>query len=280
MPDNRIITVLSGKGGTGKTTVAAALASAADNSYYIDCDVEEPNGKFFIRPNIKQTYEFKQPVPRINEENCTFCGKCADLCEYSAISIIKNSKRSFVFDELCHSCGVCWSVCPADNAISKKFKAIGRVHIGLAKNREEESFREGLLNIGEPSGVPLVNHLLEDIDKEKKYIIDAPPGTSCPVVASLIPSDLALVVTEPTPFGINDMELTLELIEHMDKRGAIIINKSRSENREIEDIAERHSMPVIGEILYSRDIAIDYSDGVLNSNMLETIKEIAGRIYE
>ncbi|MDY6787841.1 MAG: ATP-binding protein [candidate division WOR-3 bacterium] len=277
MADRRIITVLSGKGGTGKTTVASALAMTMENAYYIDSDVEEPNGKFFMKPNINDSYTFKNPVPRIDENKCTFCGKCADGCEYSAISIIKNSKKSFVFDELCHSCGLCWTICP-ENAIDQFPKPVGDVNKGIADTCSTESFKEGLLNIGLPSGVPLINHLLEDLDDNRTYIIDAPPGTSCPVVAALMPCDFALIVTEPTPFGINDLELTLELIRDIGRKGGIVINKFRNENREIKKLSEEYSMPILATIPYERSIAEDYSDGVLNSRVTDAVSDIIGRI--
>lgn len=275
MADRKIITVLSGKGGTGKTTVAAGLASILNNAYYIDSDVEEPNGKFLLEPQLTDRDLFTKPVPRIIDSKCTYCGKCADSCQYSAISIISNVEKSFVFDELCHSCGVCWTICP-ENAIEQLPKEVGYVNRGIASGKKYESFREGLLNIGEPSGVPLINHILSDLDDNKNYIIDAPPGTSCPVVAALMPSDFALIVTEPTPFGVNDLELTLEMIEDIGKKSGIIINKHRGYSSIVENIAEKYSVPVIGRIPYNRAIAEDYSNGMLNPILKDSLEEIAG----
>ncbi|MFO8062264.1 MAG: ATP-binding protein [bacterium] len=275
MTERRIITVLSGKGGTGKTTVAAGLATVMDNSYYIDSDVEEPNGKFFLNPQIAKKERFTKPVPRIVEASCTYCGKCADECQYSAISIISNTKKTFVFDELCHSCGVCWTVCP-ENAIEQLPKPVGYINRGIASGKKYESFREGLLDVGEPSGVPLINHLLSKFDDNRNYIIDAPPGTSCPVVAALMPCDFALIVTEPTPFGVNDLELTLEMIGEIGKKSGIIINKQRGDSRIVEDIAEKYSVPVIGTIPYNRAIAEDYSNGIISPVLKNEIEKIAG----
>jgi MinD superfamily P-loop ATPase len=193
-----IISIASGKGGTGKTTIAVnlALSLPQGTAQLIDCDVEEPNSHLFVSPTITRVTSVGIPVPRIDESKCTYCGKCAKVCEYHAIAVIL--KNVLVFDELCHGCGACSHLCP-EKAISEVEREIGIVQEG---NANGISFINGVLNIGEPMASPLIRRVKQKVQKERIVILDAPPGTACPVIESVKGSDFCLLVTEPTPFGL------------------------------------------------------------------------------
>jgi len=205
-----IITIASGKGGTGKTTVAtnlaATLARMGQNVLYLDADVEEPNGHIFIKPEIERETVITRPVPEVDLEKCNFCGKCSGFCQFHAIAVIKD--KVLVFPELCHSCGGCYHICP-EKAIVEKPAQIGVVRTGGV------SFVEGRLGIGEIVVPPLIRAAKESISDSKTIIVDAPPGTSCPVIEALDGSDYVLLVTEPTPFGLHDLKLVMALGERL-----------------------------------------------------------------
>ena len=217
-----IISIASGKGGTGKTTVAVnlALSLPAGTVQVIDCDVEEPNSHLFLSPSIHQVTSMGIPVPRIDESKCTYCGKCAQVCEYHAIAVIL--KNVLVFDELCHGCGACSYLCP-EKAIFEVEREIGIVQEG---NANGINFINGVLNIGEPMASPLIRRVKERIQKDKIVILDAPPGTACPVIESVKGSDFCLLVTEPTPFGLNDLELAVGMLEKLGiPKGCLLIRR-------------------------------------------------------
>ena len=200
------IAVASGKGGTGKTTIATNLAlSVGSNVQLLDCDVEEPNAHFFIHPTFEVTRPITTPVPEVDEEKCTFCGKCSDICQFKAIAVL--DKTVLVFQELCHSCGGCMEVCP-ENAITEKGRELGIIQTG---HRNGIEFIHGKLRVGEAMSPPLIRAVREYELPDKLTIIDAPPGTSCPVIASVKDSDFVLLVTEPTPFGLHDLKLAVGL---------------------------------------------------------------------
>jgi MinD superfamily P-loop ATPase len=253
-----IISIASGKGGTGKTTVAVnlALSLPKGNVQLIDCDVEEPNSHLFLSPSIHQVSSVGISVPRIDESRCTYCGKCAKVCEYHAIAVIL--KNVLVFDELCHGCGACSYLCP-EKAIFEVEREIGIVQGG---STDGVLFANGVLNVGEPMASPLIRKVKEKIQKEKIVILDAPPGTACPVIETVKGSDFCLLVTEPTPFGLNDLELAVGMLEKLGIPRGVVVNKADVGDREVWDFCQSQNIPVLMEIPMDRRIAESYSRGI------------------
>ena len=253
-----IISIASGKGGTGKTTVAVnlALSLPRDNVQLIDCDVEEPNTHLFLNPTLQQVTSVGIPVPRIDESKCTYCGKCAQVCEYHAIAVIL--KNVLVFDELCHGCGACSYLCP-EKAIFEVNREIGILQEGGANGIP---FVNGVLNVGEPMASPLIRTVKEKIRKDKIVMLDAPPGTACPVIETVKGSDFCLLVTEPTPFGLNDLELAVGMLEKLRIPKGVLVNKSDIGDRKVWDYCRSREIPVLMEIPVDREIAESYSKGI------------------
>ena len=253
-----IISIASGKGGTGKTTLAVNLALSLPKGtvQLIDCDVEEPNSHLFLSPSIHQVASVGIPVPRINESKCTYCGKCAQVCEYHAIAVIL--KNILIFDELCHGCGACSYLCP-EKAIFEVDREIGIVQEGNANGIH---FVNGVLNIGEPMASPLIRRVKEKIQREKTVILDAPPGTACPVIESVKESDFCLLITEPTPFGLNDLELAIGMLEKLGIPKGVVVNKADIGDRSVWDYCATKNIPVLMEIPMDRKIAESYSKGI------------------
>jgi MinD superfamily P-loop ATPase len=252
------ISIASGKGGTGKTTVAINLALALSDSSvlkFLDCDVEEPNAHFFLKPEIKQKIPVYVPVPEIKEEKCNYCGKCAEICEYNALAVLKDTV--LVFSELCHGCGGCMLLCP-EQAIVEKNREIGVLESG---SKGQITFVHGRLNIGEAMSPPLIREVKIRIKPSETVIIDAPPGTSCPVIEAIKGSDFTLLVTEPTPFGLNDLKLAVETLEQMDIPHAVVINRSGTGHNKVWDYCHSKNLPVLMEIPLDRKIAEAYSEG-------------------
>ncbi|WFD09595.1 ATP-binding protein [Tepidibacter hydrothermalis] len=247
------IAVLSGKGGTGKTTVSTNI-SLALNANYIDCDVEEPNGFLFLQPSIDRTDGVSVEYPHIDEEKCISCGECVKNCNFNALVNVKN--EIMVFDKLCHSCGACEIVCKS-GAIKYKLREIGKIEEG---KRSHIKCTRGILNIGEPMAVPIIKKILNNIETDVN-IIDCPPGTSCNVVNSLKYADMAVLVTEPTEFGLHDLKMAVELVRMFDIPFGIVINKDNVENNLVRNYCENEEIDVIGRIPYSKDIARIYSRG-------------------
>ncbi len=278
------ITVASGKGGTGKTLVATSLAlSIGENAQFLDCDVEEPNGYIFLKPEIKKTIKICLPKPTIDIKRCSFCGRCRSACHYNAISVIKPGNKSrgkvLFFYELCHSCGACALVCP-ENAIYEKEEEKGTVEIGTA--RGIFSFIQGKLKVAEPSPVPVVKAVKKHIRQDRVNIIDACPGTSCPVVEAVKGADFCILVTEPTPFGLNDLALALGMTKKMGIPSGIIINRADIGDKEVENYAKKQGIPILLHIPFQRQIAVSYSRGIplvsIFPEYVSTLKEIFTRI--
>ena len=254
-----VISVASGKGGTGKTLVATSLALALSDKrkvQLLDCDVEEPDAHIFLHLAINRSEPVTIPVPRIDEMKCTYCGKCAEVCVYNAIAVLK--EKVLVFPELCHGCGACSYLCP-ESAISEVGREVGVVETGKSGNME---FIQGRLAIGEPMAPPIIREVKKHIDRMREVIIDVPPGTSCPVVEAVKNSDFCLLVTEPTPFGLNDLSLAVELMKKLQIVCGVIINRDGVGDGKTEQYCQDQGIPILLKIPLDRDIARLYSKGV------------------
>lgn len=247
------IAVLSGKGGTGKTTVSTNLALAL-KSNYIDCDVEEPNGFIFLKPGINKTEKVKVEYPFINDEKCTSCGKCVSVCQFNALAKVKDD--IMLFEKLCHGCGACEIACEYD-ALTYKKREIGTIEDGKIGDL---SCRRGILNISEPMAVPVIRTLLKDLPQNIN-LIDCPPGTSCNVVTSLKYAHGAILVTEPSEFGLHDLKMAVELVKMYDIPFGIVINKDDEKDNIIKRYCKDEKINLIGTIPYSKDTAVLYSNG-------------------
>jgi MinD superfamily P-loop ATPase len=257
-----IISVASGKGGTGKTTVAVNLALSLDAVQLLDCDVEEPNAHIFLNPFIKEKVASTVPVPDVDESKCTYCGKCREVCAYHAIAVLpkgdKNQGSILLFPHLCHGCGGCSLLCP-EKAIREVNKEIGIVEIGDAGTVQ---FIHGKLNIGEIMSPPLIKHVKKYIDPSRTVIIDAPPGTSCPVITTVKGSDFCILVTEPTPFGLHDLTLAVEVLRKMNIPFGVIINRAGIGDEKVDQYCHQESIPILMHIPYDIKIAEAYSKGI------------------
>ena len=250
------ISVASGKGGTGKTTIATSLALMLNSAQYLDCDVEEPNGHIFLKPQIREMISVGIPVPQVDLSKCTHCGMCFEVCEYHAIITILD--KVLVFPELCHGCGGCVSICP-DGAIIEVEREIGVVEKGIAGNT---AFIQGRLNLGEPMAPPLIRKVKQASNPSKIAILDAPPGTSCPVVQAVKGSDFCLLVTEPTPFGLNDLTLAVAMVRILKIPFGVVINVADIGNQDVFTYCMEEGIPVLLEIPFERKIAVAYSRGI------------------
>ncbi len=252
------IAIASGKGGTGKTTVAVNLACVlADNGQkvqYLDCDVEEPNGHIFLKPQIAVTESVGILIPVVDEKTCTGCRKCAEVCQYHAIAVLK---KALVFPELCHGCGGCARVCPV-RAIREQNRPIGVVETGRSAG---VLFVQGRLNVGEPMAPPLIRFVKKKAITDGIAILDAPPGTSCPVVTTVRDADYVLLVTEPTPFGLNDLRLAVEMIRQLGLRHGVVINRADSGDGRVRDYCAEAQIPLLLELPDDRRVAEAYSRG-------------------
>jgi MinD superfamily P-loop ATPase len=263
-----IISIASGKGGTGKTTISTNLAlSVGSGVTFLDCDVEEPNAHLFLHPVLENTETITTPVPEVDENKCTLCGKCAEICQFKAIIVI--GKTVLPFPELCHSCGGCMEVCP-ENAIKETGRELGIIQQG---HRNGIRFVHGILRVGEAMSPPLINKVRSFSDNEPLTIIDAPPGTSCPVIASMNGTDFVLLVTEPTPFGLYDLKLAVGAVRILGIPHGIIINRSDIGDDRVIAFAKEENIPVLMEIPFERRMAEYYSKGELIVEMMPEWKE-------
>jgi len=252
-----IISIASGKGGTGKTTVAASLALSINSDVqFLDCDVEEPNAHIFLKPKIKRSKAVSIPIPKIDDSKCNFCGKCAEVCAYNALTVLK--EKVLIFPHLCHGCGGCNLLCP-QKAITEVNKEIGVVEIG---NSSHLQFIHGRLNIGEVMSPPLIRAIKEYINPTRTVIADTPPGTSCPVIESIKGSDFCILVTEPTPFGLYDLTLAVEVLRKLKIPFGIVINRSDIGDNKIYDYCKKENISVMMEIPFKKEIAVAYSKGI------------------
>lgn len=262
------IAVLSGKGGTGKTLLSVNMAAASESAIYIDCDVEEPNGYLFFKPEAIVEENVSVKIPEVNKELCSGCRKCVDFCKFNALAFIK--KAPIVFGDICHSCGGCSLLCP-ENAITEKDKVIGKIEKGKSQGIDVYT---GILNTGEVSGVPIIDKLLEENRKsssngevsnniernEKLSIIDCPPGSACIVMESIKDADFCVLVAEPTAFGAHNLEMVYELVSLFGKPFGVVLNKCLDGENPSEEFCKEKGIKILGRVPFEKEL------GEINSN--------------
>ena len=272
------IAVLSGKGGTGKTFVSVNLAAVAEHAAYIDCDVEEPNGRLFFKPDKPTETPVYTLLPSFNAQKCTGCRKCVDFCRFNALVFVKGNPMAFA--EVCHACGGCVLVCPS-GAVTEQKRPVGIVEIGQSANVQIVT---GVLNPGEASGVPVINAALKSAKNNSLTVIDCPPGSSCAVMESVEDADFCLLVAEPTIFGLHNLKMVVELVRLFHKPLSVVINKSDGRFEPIESFCGQNQIPILCRIPYSEKLAqlcaraeiAVFEDDEMNNlflRLLETVKK-------
>ncbi|MDX9881634.1 MAG: ATP-binding protein [Prolixibacteraceae bacterium] len=271
------IAIASGKGGTGKTFVSTNLFYAAQKTgepvTLIDCDAEEPNVTEFISGDVYASQKVFQHIPVIDTEKCTFCGKCHEWCNYKAIVIIPEKKYIRVLEELCHDCGACLAACQF-GAITEKEKRVGVVRSMYSGPHAE--IIEARSEVGVYSPVPVIKEAIAEANGHFLSLLDSPPGISCPFIATVVPADFVVLVTEPTPFGLNDLKLSVETLQEIGKPFGVVINRAGLGNTEVHDWLNENQIPILMEIPFDREIARIYSVGrVLSEENPEYEKRFA-----
>jgi MinD superfamily P-loop ATPase len=272
-----IISIASGKGGTGKTLVATSLALALKDKHKVkllDGDVEEPNDHVFLKPKITGSEPVFIPVPKIDEEKCTRCGQCAELCAYNAIAVL--GEHVLTFPELCHGCGACSYLCP-EKAISEENRPTGVVEWGGVGSID---FVQGRLTVGEAMPSPVIRQVKRHTDSESIAIIDSPPGTSCPVVTTIEGSDFCLLVTEPTPFGLNDLVLAVETVRQLGIACGVVLNRVGVGDNSVEEYCRKENIPILLTIPLDTGIARFYSRGITLVEGMPEWKEKFVQLFE
>jgi len=271
------IAIASGKGGTGKTTISTNLATVISRHnlqvQYLDCDAEEPNGHIFLKPEIESSADITVGVPEVDLEKCTGCGKCGQLCQYSAIVCLKD--KPLVFEELCHSCGGCMAICP-ENAITERQRKIG---VGQFGRSGKLHFGHGMLDIGAIQTPALIRSVKQKAIDKGVVVLDVPPGTSCPVIEAIKGSDFVLLVTEPTPFGLNDLELAVGMVRELNLPFAVAINRSDIGDDAVVKYCRNEGIEVMLTIPNDRQIAQAYSRGTMIVEALPEYKDKFENVY-
>ncbi|MEM2108519.1 MAG: ATP-binding protein [Candidatus Bathyarchaeia archaeon] len=268
-----IIAVASGKGGTGKTSVAVNMAVSVGNVKLLDCDVEEPNAHLLLHPEISRKEPVYTFIPKINKALCNFCGECAKFCQFNAILAIP--EEILVFPELCHSCGGCAIVCPRE-AITWEKHGVGTLHFGVADN---VSLVYGELKVSKPLSVPVIKAVKRHINEAKTVLLDSPPGTSCPFVETVKGSNFCLLVTEPTPFGLHDLKIAVEVLRKLAVPFGVIVNRADIGEKKLYDYCREKNIRIMLEIPYQRRIAELYSLGIQFSLEMPEWKEKFQALY-
>lgn len=271
------IAVLSGKGGTGKTFVSVNLAYAKGESVYIDCDVEEPNGRLFLKPQTKLLEKVNAMVPAVDAQKCTGCRKCVEFCKFNALAYIKD--KLLIFPELCHACRGCVMLCP-EKALAEARRHIGHIEHGTSKDVE---VRTGILNTGEATGVPIIRKLLSSKSQDGTVIVDCPPGSACSVMESIKDADFCLMVAEPTVFGIHNLDMVYNLVKLFKKPHALVVNKDMAghsaslhcspcnpgDKSLIEKYCGEKDIKIIASIPYDSELALVNSKGLVAAEEYE-----------
>jgi len=272
------ISVLSGKGGTGKTMVSVNMAYAMNNCTYVDCDIEEPNGEIYLKPVQDLVEKVAVDVPAPLEERCAGCRECVEFCKYHALAYVKG--KLMVFPELCHDCGGCIRLC-RNGALMTAKRDIGKIIYG---HRDGVRTRAGVLNVGEATGVPIIRRLIGELPEHGDIIADCPPGSSCTVMESILGSDYCILVAEPTVFGIHDMNAVYELAKLFSIPAGVVINKATDGNRDVEEFCSGKGIPVLWRIPFDREIGLLNSKGILlageNERYLKIFKGLVLKVKE
>jgi MinD superfamily P-loop ATPase len=272
MRNSIAIAVASGKGGTGKTTFAVSLALAAERSVsLLDCDVEEPNCDIFLNPKYTKTEDVTVLIPEADNRKCSACGNCSKICRFNAIVSLPSGPM--IFPKLCHSCGGCVRVCPT-RALTEKKVSIGTINSALCGSMH---FFQGKMNVGHAMSPPLIRAVKRHTTPSGITIIDCPPGTSCPMIAAIKGADFVLLITEPTPFGLNDLKLAVETVRQLNIPFAVILNRSDSGDNNVDVYCQNESIPILLRVTESRDIAKAYSQG---KTLVSTVPTIQGMLIK
>jgi MinD superfamily P-loop ATPase len=254
------IAVASGKGGTGKTSVTVNLALSLGSVQILDCDVEEPNVHILLRPTVTGTFPVELKVPKILEERCDYCGECARFCQFNALFVA--GETAMVFPELCHSCGGCSIVCSKD-AIIEEPRQIGRIVKGVcARTSGNINLVYGEINVGEALAVPVIAAVKDHIDEKNMVFLDSAPGSACPLVETVHGADFCLLVTEPTPFGLHDLIVAVDVVKKLKIPMGVVVNFAGIGDRGVYDYCEENGIPIMLEIPFDRRIAELYSRGI------------------
>lgn len=260
------IACLSGKGGAGKTFTAVNLAAAAEQAVYIDCDVEEPNGRLFLKPEQTEERIVSTLLPKFDEKRCSGCKKCVEFCRFHALIYIKDKPK--VFPEVCHSCGGCKIVCP-EGAVMEEEKTIGKIETGFYKNIRTVT---GVLNPGEASGVPIIREALKE--EGELIVIDCPPGSACSVMESVMDADFCILVVEPTAFGFHNFQMVYELTTLLNKTCGVVINKYEELYPPLETFCQERNLPILARIPYDETIAAMTAVGEIAAEKDAKIKSL------
>ncbi|HRW94953.1 MAG TPA: ATP-binding protein [Bacteroidales bacterium] len=279
------IAVASGKGGTGKTFVSTNLFAVAEKEYrdltLVDCDAEEPNVTVFIDGNTISTDIINQHLPVIDKEACVYCGKCRDWCNYNAIICLPENKQIYLIEDLCHDCGACLAACQY-NAITEIEKKLGTVTI--KQYSDAARIIEARADIGVYSPVQVIKAALNKAENAELILMDSPPGISCPFIAAVVPADYVVLVTEPTPFGLNDLKLSVETLQQLEKPFGVIVNRAGLGDDRVYDWLEEKHIPLLMKIPFDKNIARIYSQSRLlvredpsyEARFLDLLKTIEG----
>ena len=257
------IALASGKGGTGKTTIATALARIASQrgleTVYVDCDVEAPNGHLLLRPSIESRHPVTRLIPVVDEQLCDHCDACQSACQFGAIVRLPATVQ--VYESLCKSCGACVAACPR-RAIDERPSVVGRVETGRAGNLR---FVQGVLDVGQPRSIPVIEAAKAGASADVDLaMLDAPPGTSCPMVTVVRDADLVLLITEATPFGLADLEIAAETVQTLGLAAAVVINRCDVGDRSVSEFCKARGIPILAEIPHQRTVAESYAEGDLD----------------